>query len=207
MIFLLKKASISNLTLPTVATFPMASNGEAVILSQTVTLNNVTYAPGAYVYVDGWIKFGNLKYSDLYDLPTTLAEAGIVDAQPLLNFVPVNKAGDVATNILLAESKVRQAPDQTAASGSVVLNYANGDYFKVTATGNISIAVTISASHVAGITLEAINFGAFTTSWPAGMLWSGGAAPALTSSGRDLLSFVRNGNNALFGFLLGRDVR
>jgi hypothetical protein len=72
-----------------------------------------------------------------------------------------------ATDLILAKSKVRQATDQSAGSGTVTFDYNNGDYLKVTATGNISIALSnFPTGYVTAITIQCVNFGAYTITWP-----------------------------------------
>ena len=118
-------------------------------------------------------------------------------------------SGGTATNLQLNAAKVRQATDQSAGSGTVTLNYSNGDYFKVTASGNITLALSnMPASAVSAVILEAINFGGRTITWPTGVRWAGGIAPVgLTSSGRDMIVFMKDSAGSTYGFVLGKDVK
>ncbi len=114
----------------------------------------------------------------------------------------------VATQLQINQGRIRQAQDQSASTGTVTLDYANGDYFKVTATGNITLAVSnLPVSFISSLTVETVNFGAYTITWPAGIKWPGGSAPAFTASGTDLISILKDKNEVLRGFLLGRDVK
>jgi hypothetical protein len=113
-----------------------------------------------------------------------------------------------ATDLILAKSKIRQATDQSAGTGTVTFNYDNGDYLKITAAGNITIALSnLPTGYVCSITLQCVNFGAYTITWPSGIKWSSGAAPALTSSGTDFICITKDKNEAIYGFLLARDIR
>jgi hypothetical protein len=116
--------------------------------------------------------------------------------------------GDYATKLELNETCTRQAPNQSASSGTVTLNYSLGDFFKVTASGNISIALSnLVSGKVCSLTLLCVNFGAYTITWPSGTKWAGGIAPALTTSGVDALSFMKDGADNIYGFLLARDIQ
>lgn len=113
-----------------------------------------------------------------------------------------------ATGLTLTQTKSVQATDQSAGSGTVTLDYANSDYFKVTATGSISIALSnLPVGYVASITLKCVDFGAYTITWPSGIKWSSGAAPAMTSSGVDFISFIKDASETVYGFMLARDSR
>ena len=46
------------------------------------------------------------------------------------------------------------------------------------------------------------NGGAFTVSWPTGVLWANGNAPTLTTSGKDILVFYTyDTGTTYYGFL------
>ncbi len=56
--------------------------------------------------------------------------------------------------------------------------------------------------------LNLTNGGAYTVTWWSGVKWSGGVAPTLTASGRDMLSFVSYDGGATWnGILLGKDMK
>jgi hypothetical protein len=134
------------------------------------------------------------------DIPITLSSLGVIDG--------LMRNGDYATKLELNETCTRQAPNQSASSGTVTLNYSLGDFFKVTASGNISIALSnLVSGKVCSLTLLCVNFGAYTITWPSGTKWAGGIAPALTTSGVDALSFMKDGADNIYGFLLARDIQ
>jgi hypothetical protein len=65
------------------------------------------------------------------------------------------------------------------------------------------------ASGTAGsFTLILTNGGSETVNWPASVDWAGGAAPALTASGVDVLTFVTtDGGTTWYGFAAGLDMQ
>lgn len=101
----------------------------------------------------------------------------------------------------------RQAADQLNVSGTVTLNYNNGDWHRVKTNGSATIALSnFPSGKVAGIILQAENFGAYTITWPVGIKWGGGGtAPTLTSSGVDLISLMYESNGTLYGSVIATD--
>jgi hypothetical protein len=141
---------------------------------------------------------------------TTAAQVGAyttgqIDTELALK---VTKAGDIATNLQINSGRVRQGTDISLGTGTATIDYSTGDYFKITSTGNITIALSnLPETFVTSITLQCVNFGAYTITWPAGIKWAAGGAPALTTSGTDFVTIIKDKNEVLYGFLLGRDVR
>ncbi len=83
----------------------------------------------------------------------------------------------------------------------------------VTATVDTSeTTFTFSNPPAAGVagsfTLILTNGGSETVNWPASAQWAGGAAPALTASGVDVLTFVTtDGGTVWYGFAAGLDMQ
>lgn len=66
-----------------------------------------------------------------------------------------------------------------------------GNYFTKTATGALTWTFTnVPASRAFAVVLELTNGGTGTQTWPAAVKWPGGVAPALTTSGVDVLGFI-----------------
>lgn len=151
------------------------------------------------------------KLVDFIDLRTSMYIAGRTNQVTLASLGVSDglmRDNDYATKLELNETRTRQASDQSASSGTVTLNYTNGDLFKVTASGSISIAVSnMPTGKVSSLTLQAINFGGYSITWPSGIKWAGGAAPSLTTTGTDFISIMKDGAGHTYGFLLGRDVK
>lgn len=140
------------------------------------------------------------SFSSITSLPTTLSGYGITDA--------LTSSNGTATNLQLNAVRYRQAADQSAGSGTVTMNFNDGDFFKITATGNIAIAISnIPSGYFVNMYLACHNFGAWSITWPSGTQWAGGVAPALTTSGKDLIGFSIDKNGVIMGALMGRDIR
>lgn len=107
---------------------------------------------------------------------------------------------DVATG--LREARI--------AMGANDVDVRSGNYF----TKTISGATTLTVSNVpasgtaASFILDLTNGGSATITWWSGMKWAGGAAPTLTSAGRDVLGFfTHDGGTTWTGLVLGKDVK
>lgn len=90
------------------------------------------------------------------------------------------------------------------------INLRTANYF----TKTISTATTFTVSNVpaAGTTasfiLDLTNGGAGTITWWTGVKWTGGVAPTLTISGRDVLGFfTHDGGTTWTGLILGKDIK
>lgn len=191
-------------SLPGTAT-PSQSHGSLSGLSN----DNSHPATAISVITDTFNTFLTTSETDLQLALNKLDDHAHTQAQVItsLGYTPLNKAGDTATNLVNAASRIRQGSDYSG-NTTATLDYSTGDYFKVTATGNLIIAVSnLPATYVASLTMETVNFGAYTITWPAGIKWSSGSAPAFTASGTDMISILKDKNEVLYGFLLGRDVR
>ena len=100
-------------------------------------------------------------------------------------------SGGTATDTQLNGMRVRAASAQSGTAFAV--NYANGDYFKFTATGNTTVTLSnFPAGLVACGVIEAVNWGGKTITFPTGTKIVGGSL-SLTASGTDLLGLVWDG--------------
>jgi hypothetical protein len=90
-------------------------------------------------------------------------------------------------------------------SGTRTINLASGEYVTATATGVASWGFTNwpPSGSAGGCVLQLTNGGAYAQSFP-GIYWPGGSAPSLTSSGTDVLVFIRDGSFTR-GVLVMRD--
>lgn len=92
-------------------------------------------------------------------------------------------------------------------SGAVAFNTDIAQVFYFTVTGNItSMAINgLPASpDAAFVTFEITNGGAFSITWDPAIIWDGGSAPTLLSSGVDLVVFyTRNGGTTIRGMHAG----
>lgn len=100
-------------------------------------------------------------------------------------------SGGTATDTQLNGMRVRAAPAQSGTAFAV--NYANGDYFKLTATGNTTVTLSnFPTGLVACGVIEAVNWGGKTITFQTGTKIVGGSL-SLTASGTDLLGLVWDG--------------
>jgi len=91
------------------------------------------------------------------------------------------------------------------AANDIDLSLAN--YFSKTISGTTTLTVSnVPATGTAiSIILDLTNGGSAAITWWSGMKWAGGAAPSLTSSGRDILGFFTyDGGTTWNGLLLGK---
>lgn len=84
-----------------------------------------------------------------------------------------------------------------ASAGNVVaisasaVDCATGNYFTKTASGALTWTFTnVPSSRSYAFALQLTNGGSGTQTWPAAVVWNGGTAPTLQTSGTDILVFV-----------------
>ncbi len=114
------------------------------------------------------------------------------------------RAGGVMTGAITALKETRVA----APANDFDLSTAN--YFTKTISGVTSLTVSnVPASGTtASFILDLTNGGSAAITWWTGVKWAGGAPPALTSAGRDVLGFfTHDGGTTWTGLLLGLDVK
>lgn len=75
--------------------------------------------------------------------------------------------------------------------GTATINFANGNFFKVTASGNFTFVFS-NFPTCGMVTIDARSFGGRTITWPGTTRFPGGVAPTFTSSGRDMFDIVKN---------------
>lgn len=78
---------------------------------------------------------------------------------------------------------------------------------KITATGNLTLAFTgIPSGRAWHVTIEAVNWGAYTPVYPAALDTPGGTAFSLTASGTDWLEFWgHEGSTTIHGAVASTD--
>ena len=90
----------------------------------------------------------------------------------------------------------------TGGNKTIDLRIANN--FKYIANANVTYTFTNPPTSPKGFgfTLVYVNGGNFTTTWPVGVKWASGIAPALTANGTDILVFYTyDGGASYYGFL------
>ena len=84
-----------------------------------------------------------------------------------------------------------QATQNVVAVAASAVDCSTGNYFTKTASGALTWTFTnvpTSSSYI--FALQLANGGTGTQTWPAAVVWNGGAAPTLQTSGTDILVFV-----------------
>ena len=107
----------------------------------------------------------------------------------------------------LDNQSVRQIADASLSSGTYTFNYANGDMQQLTATGSITIAFSNFPSDVAGFIIDAVNWGSYTITHPAGMYFASGEAPEYTASGTDRLLVTKDKDDVYTLTVIAKDIK
>lgn len=89
-------------------------------------------------------------------------------------------------------------------NGATTVNYEAGHHCRLTLTADTTLSVTHwpAANVVARITFEIINAGGYAITWPAGVLWAGGAAPSVTGKAWVVLAST-DGATTIYGMPAG----
>ena len=120
------------------------------------------------------------------------------------NTVAVNRSS-VASNSKLDVNGATVHPVNVV--GASTIDVSLGGIYTKTASGAITwVFSNVPASRAVGFVLKLTNGGNHTMTWPSSVDWPGGAAPAHTSSGTDILVFITHdggttwyGNQAMTG--------
>jgi len=89
---------------------------------------------------------------------------------------------------------------------SDTLDATEFEAFVRTVTAARTFAFTGEPTRVTSFVLELVNGGSATVTWPIGIKWAGGTAPALTAAGTDLLGFYNRGAG-WHGIMLSKDTK
>lgn len=106
----------------------------------------------------------------------------------------------------IADLAINTTQTDTAASSNTTytLVEATSNYHKVTFTSNCTLAFTFTSGAFQSMVLQLVNAGAYTVTLPT-MQWPGGSAPTFTSSGTDIIVVWQNGDNTVYGAVIGQD--
>jgi hypothetical protein len=91
-----------------------------------------------------------------------------------------------------------------------VINVSLANHYRKTVSGNITFSLSNvpAAGKVVTFALHLIDGGSATVQWWPNVKWSGGTAPTLTASGRDVVAFTTLDGGATWdGYLLGKDMK
>jgi len=98
--------------------------------------------------------------------------------------------------------------EKYAAIPALNIDCSLASVFSRTISGNTAFTVSTVApsGNVSSFILELTNGGSATVTWWAGVKWAGGAAPALTAAGTDILGFyTRDGGVTWRGTMMSKD--
>ncbi|DAB40807.1 MAG TPA: hypothetical protein CFH81_00425 [Sulfurovum sp. UBA12169] len=92
-----------------------------------------------------------------------------------------------------------QLADVTVSTGTHTIYFSDGNRKKITAGGNFTIAFGGVSANQNVYIIEAVNWGAYTITFPAGLKVEDGALPEFTVSGTDLIAIEvdKNGTYTL----------
>lgn len=102
-------------------------------------------------------------------------------------------------------------PVTANATGSVAIDFDNGNVFQYTLTGNTTFSfsnVPATGAFCATLVLYQDGTGGRTVTWPGAVLWPSGVAPTITTaaSAVDIISLMtRDGGTTWYGFIGGQD--
>ena len=115
-------------------------------------------------------------------------------------------ATEVNTNKLVETVKAHG----TISSGTEDFDLDNGSYHTVTVGGNFTVTFSNwgAGNDVVSITIQSINAGAHTITWPAAVDWPSGTEPSWTSAGTDFtILFSHDQGTTIFGKRSMTDVK
>ncbi len=92
-----------------------------------------------------------------------------------------------------------QLADVTVSTGTHTIYFSDGNRQKITAGGSFTLAFGGISANQNVFVIEAVNWGAYTITFPAGLKVEDGALPAFTASGTDLIAIEvdKNGTYTL----------
>ena len=128
------------------------------------------------------------------------------DDKILLQDTSNSDALGTATAQAVADLAINLTQADTAASANTTytLVEATSNYHKVTFTSDCTLAFTFTSGAVQSMIIQLIDAGAYTVTFPT-TLWAGGAAPTFTASGTDIIVVWHNGDNVVYGAVIGQD--
>jgi hypothetical protein len=161
----------------------------------TVTGN---FTANGQIYTGGWFRSSGAQgwYNESYGGGIYMSDSAYVRTYNNKSF--------------LAHSYVEVANNYGAVSGAQNINVLNGSMVSMTMNGatTYTFSGAPASGNAASFTLELTNGGAYTVTWPSGTKWSSGAAPTLTASGTDILTFyTRDGGTTWRGVMVSKDSR
>lgn len=173
----------------------LMNSGETGALLAANNLSDVANAATARanlgIDTSGFLSAAN-NLSDIANAATARTNLGVPEATATPSLTTTN---DFAFNQLL-RMQIRNYSETVVAGGNITgtkaFSCADGNIHTATVTGAVTVSFTNvpSAGQAGSIMLILTNGGSAAVTWPAAVKWPSGSAPALTSSGVDLLIFT-----------------
>lgn len=133
-----------------------------------------------------------ISESDLEAIETAFANMDTDKADkasPTLT-TPTLTSPDINGSATVENVLIEDVLTHSATSEDGTIDCSTGNYFYLTATGNITFTFGSVPSNVYIMVIELTNGGAHTIAYPAAVRFPSDIEPTLTSSGTDLLVFV-----------------
>ena len=139
---------------------------------------------------------------------TGVAGAGGGGISDLVDDTTPQLGGDLDTNgNQFNASSYRQIASASLGTGTHTFDYANGDYQKLTATGNITLATSnFVAGQYCSFMVEATDWGAHTITHPGGMQFAAGTSPSYTAAGSDLVVITKDSADVYTMFIVASNI-
>ncbi len=100
-----------------------------------------------------------------------------------------------------------QIADASLASGTYSFDYSNGDMQQLTAAGDITIDfINFPVGKVTTFIIDALNWGSYAITLPAGMLFSSGTRPHFSVLGTDRLVIIKDKDEVFSLFVVGTEI-
>lgn len=120
------------------------------------------------------------------------------------------KAGGTMTGLLTLKTAAQTRLDLGSITGAQALDFSVAQLYTATIGGvtTFSFTNTPTGTVASGISMRLTNPGAFAITWPAGVRWPGGSAPAFTVAGVDIVTLLTfDGGTNWYGAIAMKDVR
>ena len=168
----------------------------AVVDSGTYHTFTVTYIYSNGTFDNGIPLIVNFSPQSI-DVPTSSTDNAVTRWNGTSGDIVQNSGVtiDDSDNLILPTTAVFDEEFANGSSGATAtINWSNGQKQSITLSENSVLTFTAPAG-IGNFLLRAINFGAFTPTWPATVLWPASTEPSWTVAGTDLIGFYYNGTN------------
>ncbi|MCI7403740.1 hypothetical protein [Pyramidobacter sp.] len=153
-----------------------------------------------------------VSFADFWRLLAEKGQPGFVFTPALVDGVLnwTNNGGlSNPASVDLFKAPTEDVQDLGTRTGNTTINCALGNYVIMTIGASLTLSFTAAANgRLRVLTLELINGGSATVTWPASVKWADGAAPVLTAAGKDLITLMTRDDGATwYGTVVGSDFK